>query len=486
MSERVAGAVDERGHVVARKRALSRQQATSLTWEAEVLAAARHPGVVELLAAEGDDAGVAELTTAYTGIHSLATSPPLPVTHVAAVCASLASTLADLHGLGVVHGRVEPTHVLLGPGGRPILCGFSGATLTGRPAPPTSEVPGEFVDPWVEPVSGVEPASDVYGLGAILSFLLRGGGRRSPHAGRRRVSALAASMRDATRRRALAAIADRATRPETGLRPTARELAAAIHDAVPAGRLTAVIPTSRHDEPAPTTTETNAPQDNQRAAGPPARRDCADRRSRGPSGPVGEGDQARETRVLRSAAKPPTGSNGDLSAHAVSTRRRPWGVVAAGACGIALLGFAWVRTREPVTALRSEPLDQPESGENPRPPDATDTAESAPPPVGPQPVVVGDNVVALGSDRYEIGVPGDQVVLGDWDCDGVTTPGLFRPTTGEAFVFNSWAVAGDDLTVRAAAQVPDAVGVLSDDRDGDGCHALVVERANGERVEVTE
>ncbi|MGH9246510.1 MAG: 2-keto-4-pentenoate hydratase [Acidimicrobiales bacterium] len=41
----------------------------------------------------------------------------------------------------------------------------------------------------------------------------------------------------------------------------------------------------------------------------------ADRRSRGPSGPVAEGDRERETHALLSAAPPPTWSNRDLSAH---------------------------------------------------------------------------------------------------------------------------------------------------------------------------
>lgn len=41
--------------------------------------------------------------------------------------------------------------------------------------------------------------------------------------------------------------------------------------------------------------------------------------------------------------------------------------------------------------------------------------------------------------RYRLGQPGDQLVLGDWDADGRETPGLYRPTTGEAFLFDGWA-----------------------------------------------
>lgn len=39
---------------------------------------------------------------------------------------------------------------------------------------------------------------------------------------------------------------------------------------------------------------------------------------------------------------------------------------------------------------------------------------------------------------WSLGQPGDQLVLGDWDCDGLVTPGLRRPSTGESFRFDEW------------------------------------------------
>lgn len=41
--------------------------------------------------------------------------------------AALATTLADLHEIGVVHLAVEPEHVLIDGDGRPVLCGFGSA-----------------------------------------------------------------------------------------------------------------------------------------------------------------------------------------------------------------------------------------------------------------------------------------------------------------------------------------------------------------------
>lgn len=57
--------------------------------------------------------------------------------------------------------------------------------------------------------------------------------------------------------------------------------------------------------------------------------------------------------------------------------------------------------------------------------------------------------------RYRIGEPGDVVLLGDWDCDGIDTPGLYRPATGRVLEFGTWE-PGVDPTVTAQL-----------DRDGD-------------------
>jgi hypothetical protein len=34
-------------------------------------------------------------------------------------------------------------------------------------------------------------------------------------------------------------------------------------------------------------------------------------------------------------------------------------------------------------------------------------------------------------DRYRLGAPGDQLLLGDWDCRDGASPALYRPATGE-------------------------------------------------------
>ena len=42
-----------------------------------------------------------------------------------------------------------------------------------------------------------------------------------------------------------------------------------------------------------------------------------------------------------------------------------------------------------------------------------------------------------GSDRnFFYGNPGDIPLIGDWNCDGVETPGMFRPSTGFVYLTN--------------------------------------------------
>jgi hypothetical protein len=40
--------------------------------------------------------------------------------------------------------------------------------------------------------------------------------------------------------------------------------------------------------------------------------------------------------------------------------------------------------------------------------------------------------------RIAVGAPGDEVVLGDWDCDGTDTPAAYRPSTGTLTIWDRW------------------------------------------------
>jgi len=103
-----------------------------------------------------------------------------------------------------------------------------------------------------------------------------------------------------------------------------------------------------------------------------------------------------------------------------------------------------------------------------------------PPPLGPvNPAVslfdpeTGLWAVPATSPEFYYGDPGDVPLLGDWDCDGTETVGMFRPSTGFAYLRNSndFGVADVSFFLGIADDVP-----LSGDWNDDGCDTLAVFR----------
>ena len=396
------GATGDDGRVLAVKRATGADDVARLAHEAAVLAQARHPDVVELVSFEVD-----ELRTVFAGSHTLRTLGPVPAERAAGLVAAVAATVADLHEIGVVHGRIEPAHVIVGGGGRPVLCGFAEA---GRPG-------------------ALLPADDVHALGTLLGGLLaapaddlepipdrRFGGRlRGPWAG--------------VHRRALLGLADQATADDPRMRPTARAFAAAIRYAVPDATL----------------------------------------------GEVAEPRPPRDRPSLRRVA--------------------PFAAIAAGlvvlVAGLGSLGGGDGGAL--FTAVSTTSTDAPTTTTAP----ASTTTAAAPAPVPtcpavegtgadvdgdgcPEAVAIADGVVEVAGVRYQVGVTGDDILLGDWDCDGRATPALLRTATGEVFVFPSWAEPGHDLTVPAVDRIGDARRLVA----GSRCAELLVERDDGTQVAV--
>ncbi|QXC62403.1 hypothetical protein KSP35_06275 [Aquihabitans sp. G128] len=188
------------------KSALDGQGADQLAREADRLERGRHRGVVELLHADPE-----RLVLAWAGQQTFALVRPDP-REAAALLAAVAATVADLHEVGLIHGRLTPDHVLVGGDGRPRVGGLRGC----GPAEPQAL-----------------PTDDVADVGRLIDHLLSSGLELEPipdrRWGRRRTGS--------TDRRALLAIADRATQEDPAQRPTARSLALMIADAVPGARL---------------------------------------------------------------------------------------------------------------------------------------------------------------------------------------------------------------------------------------------------------
>ena len=151
--------------------------------EAEALRQLRAPGIVSWI-----DHGELEqrpwFAMAYCPGGSLAgrvkASGPLPAREAVELARDLAAALAAAHQRGVLHRDLKPENVLLDARGRPLLCDF-GLTRPierGQSLTETGTIMGTpgYLAP--EQVGGdkehVGPATDVYGLGATLYFLLTG------------------------------------------------------------------------------------------------------------------------------------------------------------------------------------------------------------------------------------------------------------------------------------------------------------------------
>lgn len=97
-----------------------------LAAETSILRDAAHPGVVQIL--PGLTTGDPELLEfRMVDGSTIAERSPLDPLEVAWVGAALATTVADLHDIGIAHRAIEPSHVLIDRGGRPVLCGFGSA-----------------------------------------------------------------------------------------------------------------------------------------------------------------------------------------------------------------------------------------------------------------------------------------------------------------------------------------------------------------------
>jgi hypothetical protein len=226
------------GDAVVVKRAEGGDAAARLRREGERLAQASHPGVVSLVRSAPCGDGW-ELVVAHRG-RPLAGLEPLAPGQVAAIVAGVAATLADLHEIGVVHGRLDASHVLVGDHGRAVLCGFGAGGGSAR------------------------AEDDVAGVGRLVTELLGADEQLEPIPDRR----WRARRWNGWERRALLLLADQATADEPRRRPTARRLAAAITEAIPAADVGLAV----LDDPAQSEAIEPVGSESDAAGGPRARR----------------------------------------------------------------------------------------------------------------------------------------------------------------------------------------------------------------------
>ena len=422
------------------RRATQPRPRAALRYEAALLEMLRHPGVTQLISVTDAD-GVTELSTRSGSDRSLADldASDLDTAAIAGVVAALATTCADLHALGVVHGRLEPQRVAIPPSGQPVLTGFGAAGPNGTQRREAEPPLPPFCDPAAMRGAPLQPPTDVFGLGALLEHLLE-----------RHPSTTSDPVRHARRR--LRRLARSATAEAPERRPEAVAFAAAILEAAPAARLPG---------------ETD----------PPASAELDD----------------AATRLQRPRLAP--------EGRHVSSRVPPAGIgVAAALVALGALVVLFVLGRDravpesgsatdpSLTALvpAATPMAPPRATDEPdRPPTAAASATTAPPATIPhspdtnRPEVEATTpdtaMVVFDGVRYRIGGGERRWAVGDWDCDGDVTLATLDPSSGALTFFHSWP---ESETAQAAATDHLAGAVDLRAEAVAGCHELRIVRSD--------
>ena len=407
--------------------------------EAELLRRVDHPGVVRFIDLTETPDGDRALHTEFVSSETWATRPLTDPAERAAGMAALAAVVADLHDLGLAHLHITPGHVLHGEDDRPVLCGLTRA-------------------------DEATPEHRYADLVALAALCCDESMAKGP------LAAKLSSLADAARAGRLSArelarkldqlLAKRAPGPQTGPRRGigaldrlrhaprgARYSAAAVLLAV-AGALAVVGWRDR----APDAVE---------AGGPLPVDGRSDQVEAGGPVPVGgRSDQVETLSPAAAGSADPTGTMVSLEIGEQAPETGP------------PQSQADLRDAAPSSEDNQLQVDQPASDRAPTEPVAP--GASALDPAG------AAAVLEHGGRRYAIGLQGDLVATGDWDCDGTPTPAIVRPATGDVVLFEGWPGHGETLSmpVRWTVQTPTGVEVLHDE----SCDLLRVLTPSGSQL----
>ncbi|MGH9244761.1 MAG: serine/threonine-protein kinase [Acidimicrobiales bacterium] len=395
---------------------------TDLRAEADILAELDNLHIVRILDVVDDEDGLA-LVMQYAAGGSLADllarRGQLAPGEVVAVAAPIAEALASAHGRGLVHGDVKPANILFTSDGQPMLADFGVArSMSGAPSSRLVAGTAEYLAPELLTEARPDPRADIYGLAVVCYRALTG---RPPYVGADPDEVAAAAERGdhepltsvtgvpAT----LANVVEKAMhRDPAGRFARAQDLAWALRNAV------------RHRET--------------RLPGPAI----------APEGEPADGDG--ETRMF--GPRPPKPDKPRI------VRQVPWRQVAVGGAALAVVFVAVLA----VTAFVGGESDSPSAGDEcpdappPSAPDdattlAGDTDGDGTPDEGywfidqrcaPPLIVVVETAAGQPPRRFAIGDAADVPVLGDWNCDGVDTLALYKPSVGQLHYYDQWPGSG--------------------------------------------
>ncbi|PZS20957.1 MAG: hypothetical protein DLM54_05145 [Acidimicrobiales bacterium] len=477
-----------------------------LSHEAMTLARLDHPNVVRIHEVVPDGAGMAIVMEYVVGgsvADALRRTGRLTPGEVGLLAGEVADALAGAHGLGLVHCDVKPSNVLLGADGRAKLSDFGLARCMARASLWGGAVLGtaEYLDPAVAEGGAPGPRSDVYSLGVMCYEALTG---RLPYLGATPLAVLRAADRGkpvpvvnvaSDVPIALAAVIEAAMARHPDRRPaSAAEMAAAVRGALgsgPAVHGTATIGCR------PGGTPSGPPGGGSPDPTPEAH---SPRQLPAPGEPgVTKGDQPGD-QPLRSGPRallPRTGAVSEprlpriLSADEASQRHRRW-IVALAAAVLAVVAVVLLMGQHLHGSAHHKVTQTGHPGSHP--------ARARCRPAGTPPLPADAQVLAAGPDskgcattavwfhnilslnrlagdppaRFALGQPGDDPLLGDWDCSGRATPALYRPSTGEVFYFGGWAPTGKPLPSERVALTGVRFGRPVLERRPAGCDLVTV------------
>ncbi len=203
--------------------------------EARTIAAAEHPHIVPLYAAESTG-GLLYLVMRLLPGQSLEDrigKGKLSAAEAARIALECAGALAAAHGVGVVHRDIKPANILLDASGNATVTDFGIALVTSRPA---RELAGStagtphYMSPEQSLGEQVDGRSDVYALGVVLYEMLTGAlpfpGRNVTEVIAKHISAPIpkVSEREPETPVALVRLVDHMLAKDPATRPTAAEL----------------------------------------------------------------------------------------------------------------------------------------------------------------------------------------------------------------------------------------------------------------------
>jgi hypothetical protein len=207
--------------------------------EARTIAAAEHPHIVPLYAAESTG-GLLYLVMRLLPGQSLEdriAQGKLAAADAARIALQCAGALAAAHAVGVVHRDIKPANILLDANGNATVTDFGIALVTSRPArDPIGSTAGtpHYMSPEQSLGEQVDGRSDVYALGVVLYEMLTG---TCPFPGRNATEVMAkhisapipkVSEREPETPVALVRLVERMLAKDPAARPTAAELVKAL------------------------------------------------------------------------------------------------------------------------------------------------------------------------------------------------------------------------------------------------------------------